>query len=235
MNKIKKNIPNMITISRIISCICGATLFTLGNIDLAITAYIYGAVSDAMDGYLARKFNVVSEVGKKLDAISDKIFALSLLIPSIILGNYLMILPLVLEGVISSINIYANSKYHKTHTEIIGKFKTIMLFPTMILGLINIKTSNLTLAFLPSFIVTLILQTLSIKAYKEQLQIYKMEERNEKIRKECNTLDKDLSYNKEYNNINKIDNNISNNIDNTYHSNKNIKKLVRKKDYNDRY
>ena len=81
MKNIKKYIPNLVTITRIISCICGATLFTLGNIPLAISSYVYGAVSDAFDGFLARKLNAVSETGKKLDAVSDKIFALSLLIP----------------------------------------------------------------------------------------------------------------------------------------------------------
>lgn len=228
MDNIKKYIPNIITISRILSCVCASILFTLGNIPLACTFYIYGAVSDALDGYFARKFKVVSELGKKLDAISDKIFALSILIPSILLGNYLMILPLMLETIISGVNIYANCKYHKTHTELIGKAKTIALFPTMILGLLNIRTSNLTLAFLPSLIVTLVLQTLSIKAYKEQLRIYKMDEIINEIKANTNTLDNDniLTNSIAYDNNN-------NNI--IINSNKKVKKLVRKKDYNDRY
>ena len=45
MKNIKKYIPNLVTITRIISCICGATLFILGNIPLAIASYVYGVIS----------------------------------------------------------------------------------------------------------------------------------------------------------------------------------------------
>lgn len=224
MKNIKKYIPNLITITRLISCICGATLFTLGNIPLAIVSYIYGAVSDAFDGFLARKLNAVSETGKKLDAVSDKIFAISLLIPSIILGNYLMILPLILESTISIMNIYSNNKYHKTHTEKIGKFKTIVLFPTMILGLTIAKTTNLVTAFIPLLITSVTLQICSILAYNEQIKRYKKEEKENKVVNNYNELDKSISNKKEYTNT--FNNKIANNK---------VKKLIRKKDYNDRH
>ena len=226
MKNIKKYIPNLVTITRIISCICGATLFTLGNIPLAIASYVYGAVSDAFDGFLARKLNAVSETGKKLDAVSDKIFALSLLIPSIILGNYLMILPLILESAISTINIYSNNKYHKTHTEKIGKFKTIVWFPTMILGLAIVEVTNLVTAFIPLLIASVTLQIGSILAYNEQLKRYRKEDKEIKNNtfNNYNELDKSISNKKEYTNT--FNNKIVNNK---------VKKLIRKKDYNDRH
>lgn len=226
MKNIKKYIPNLVTITRIISCICGATLFILGNIPLAIASYVYGAVSDAFDGFLARKLNAVSETGKKLDAVSDKIFALSLLIPSIILGNYLMMLPLILESAISTINIYSNNKYHKTHTEKIGKFKTIVLFPTMILGLAIVEVTNLVTAFIPLLIASVTLQIGSILAYNEQLKRYRKEDKEIKNNtvNNYNELDKSISNKKEYTNT--FNNKIVNNK---------VKKLIRKKDYNDRH
>ena len=107
MNKLKQNIPNMITISRIISSVLASILFVSGLTGPAIILYIIGAVSDALDGFAARKLNAFTELGKKLDPISDKIFALSLLAPSLILGNHLMFIPLVLEAEISSITIAA--------------------------------------------------------------------------------------------------------------------------------
>lgn len=229
MKDIKKKIPNLITFSRIIACLSGAALFTLGNIPMAIVSYVYGAVSDAFDGYFARKLNAVSETGKKLDAVSDKIFALSLLIPSIILGNYLMILPLVLEGAISGINMYSNHKYHKTHTERIGKFKTIALFPTMILGLTIVEVTNLVIAFIPLLMVSTTLQVGSILAYKEQLKQYKREEmlNNLKINSENKLNSKSEST---YEKCNEYTNDIS-----YVRNNDKVKKLIRKKDYNDRY
>ena len=80
MYKFKKNIPNIITISRIISLILGFIFFIKDNIVVSLILYIYGAVSDMIDGYLARKLDAYSKMGQYLDAISDKLYFLSLII-----------------------------------------------------------------------------------------------------------------------------------------------------------
>lgn len=230
MNKIIKNIPNALTISRIVSCIVASILFTTGNITLSIMCYLYGAVSDAFDGILARKLDAVTEFGKKLDPISDKLYALSLMVPAIILGNLSMILPLVLEGIISFINMYSEIKYNATRTEIIGKLKTIALFPTMILGLGLIEVPSLNVIYMPSLIVSVGLQLGSIRAYTNQLKrnkiLYLKKNEKENMVIKNNDIDKNnnLSYNNYY----------SNNYNNSYSKDK-IKKLVRKRDNNDRY
>ena len=53
MYKLKKQLPNIITISRVISLVVGFILFMKGNIILSLVFYIYGAISDSIDGYLA--------------------------------------------------------------------------------------------------------------------------------------------------------------------------------------
>ena len=222
MKKIKNSIPNLITISRILSCILGATFFVSGNVAIAICLYIYGALSDACDGYLARKWNVVSELGKKLDPISDKIYALSLMIPAIILGNYPMLITLVLEGLISFVNVYSEVKYKKTYTEKVGKIKTILLFPTMILGLLATKVPNLYVLFLPVLVVSSEYQAKALQAYYNQL---------ERIKKGINN-DKKITENKivEKQNVNiSCNKNINYKVKNKSNLRKN-KKLVRKKD-----
>lgn len=193
MKKIINNIPNAITISRIISCIIGAILFSTGNIIPSVCCYAYGALSDAIDGFLARKLNVVSEFGKRLDAISDKLFALSLMAPSIVLGNLFMVLPMILEGVISGINIYSDIKYKDAHTEKIGKKKTIVLFPTMILGLLTSINPYVFIAFMPFLYASLKLQTKSIEAYMKQLNEFKEKENKEQINNINEIEDKDNS------------------------------------------
>ena len=135
-NKIIKNIPNALTTSRIISSIVGAISFILGNYYLSFGTYIYGAISDCLDGLAARKLNAYSELGRKLDAISDKLFALSLLAPSIICGNILMLIPLVYEIKIARTNYKSEKLGYKPATIRLGKFKTTLLFPTIITGLL---------------------------------------------------------------------------------------------------
>lgn len=224
MKKIINNIPNVITISRIISCIIGAILFSTGNIIPSVCCYAYGALSDAVDGFLARKLNVVSEFGKRLDAVSDKLFALSLMAPSIVLGNLFMILPMILEGIISGINIYSDIKYKDAHTEKIGKKKTIVLFPTMILGLLTSVQPYLYILFIPLLYTSLKLQVKSIEAYVNQVNEFK-----EKEKKECISELKTIEIKDNEKEICKCNNETKKVI------NTKKKKLVRKKDYNDWY
>lgn len=227
MRKLINNIPNLITISRIISCILGAIYFTVGNVSVGIGCYVYGAVSDAFDGFLARKLDAITVLGKKLDPISDKLYALSLMVPSIALGNSLMIIPFVFEGIISAINIYAELKYKKTYTEKVGKLKTILLFPTMILGLITTKVPELMIVFLPSLFISTTLQSKSIMAYTKQL-----EESKKKRNDEVANINSEAVSKKESIDIREFEKSM-----NFVKKNDNIKvkKLIRKKDNDDRY
>ena len=222
MKKIINNIPNVITLSRIISCAIGAILFTMGNFVPAICFYVYGAISDAFDGMIARKLNVVSEFGKRLDATSDKLFALSLMAPSIICGNLFMIIPFILEGIISAINIYSDVRYKNAHTEKVGKAKTIIFFPTMIIGLLATLEPYLFIAFVPLLLISLKLQVECIDAYIKQLDELK---NNKKVEFDNNKINVD----------NNIYENKLNNIKSVNKTQKKTKKLVRKKEYNDRH
>lgn len=225
--KIIKNIPNMLTVSRIVSCILGALFLVTGNIPVSVGLYLYGAVSDAFDGFLARKLNATTELGKKLDPVSDKIYALSLIMPSIILGNYFMILTLFLEAIISGINVYSNHKHNKVYTEKIGKIKTIMLFPTMITGLFSTIYPKLLLLFLPSFFISTKLQIESVKTYCKQLSNYNNTNNN--------LIEKDTEFEEEDKEVdNVLDKEIVINYNKNNSSNK-CKRLIRKKDNNDRY
>lgn len=222
MRKITKQIPNILTFTRIIASILAGIFLLNNSFSIAISCYIYGAVTDAFDGFLARKLDAVSEFGKKLDPVSDKIFALSLTIPAIVLGNYALILSLVLETLIGVLNTYKELNNMHPHTLMIGKVKTVSLFPTMILGLLTTHIKTLYPVFYTFFGASTILQTASIKAYS-------------KTEKEENAI------NVEKTNANNItNNNIDNDKTNNYNLNESytpynkeekVKKLVRKKDY----
>lgn len=69
---IKKHLPNIITSSRIIATLC--LLFIEPLSGLYFILYTLAGISDILDGYLARKFKVVSEFGSRLDSISDYLF-----------------------------------------------------------------------------------------------------------------------------------------------------------------
>ena len=53
-----KHLPNFITISRIISALLAIIIFIKGNVINTIVLYIYSAISDFLNGFIARKFNI---------------------------------------------------------------------------------------------------------------------------------------------------------------------------------
>ena len=77
----KKQIPNLLTASRLLSPIFIIPTALSGNIMKTFMFTTLFAATDALDGHFARKYNSTSEFGRELDPLTDKIFALSLLIP----------------------------------------------------------------------------------------------------------------------------------------------------------
>ncbi len=78
-----RQLPNILTISRIVLLPALIGLFFMPGETAAWAAlwvYIFCAVTDFFDGYLARMLNVTSNFGTFLDPISDKILVASLLI-----------------------------------------------------------------------------------------------------------------------------------------------------------
>lgn len=167
--KFKKTLPNIITISRLVSLMVGFILFIKDKFILSIAFYIYGAISDAFDGYFARKYDAYSKLGKFLDAISDKLYALSLIILSIINGNYIIIIPAFFEIVIAIISYFNLKKNKVTYTERVGKIKTSIMFPMMIVSILSVKIKSLYYLFILLLLLSIYFQIQSIIAYINQL------------------------------------------------------------------
>lgn len=74
------NLPNIITLFRLlltaIFCAAASAEGTWGYA-IALVAFVLGAISDWLDGYLARKMNLVTSLGKLLDPLADKILVCS--------------------------------------------------------------------------------------------------------------------------------------------------------------
>lgn len=126
-------IPNILTIGRLI-----ATPFVVlvyGMVDrptadwIALTIFAVGALTDFIDGYLARKLNQFSEFGKMLDPIADKaMVACALFALAFSYGPYLsFLIPasliLLRETLIAGLREYAAGKANLAVTKL-AKWKT---------------------------------------------------------------------------------------------------------------
>ncbi len=75
-----KSIPNILTVFRIILVGVYVYFFLQGQYVLSIATYAVAFFSDVLDGYLARRNNWITKIGKVLDPLADKMLLLAVLI-----------------------------------------------------------------------------------------------------------------------------------------------------------
>jgi cardiolipin synthase (CMP-forming) len=80
------NLPNAITILRILLVPFTVWLITSGANMAAFAVFLLAGLSDAVDGYLARKFGAQTELGAYLDPIADKALLVSIYVALAITG-----------------------------------------------------------------------------------------------------------------------------------------------------
>jgi CDP-diacylglycerol--glycerol-3-phosphate 3-phosphatidyltransferase len=76
------NLPNSLTVSRLVLTAIFVIGFMLGSrgpigYGIALVAFVVAAITDFLDGYFARKLNLVTSLGKLLDPIADKVLTAS--------------------------------------------------------------------------------------------------------------------------------------------------------------
>jgi CDP-diacylglycerol--glycerol-3-phosphate 3-phosphatidyltransferase len=73
-------VANYVTLSRIVFIPLIITLLSYRINGLAVILFLVLSFSDAIDGYIARRFNQVSDLGKFLDPLADKVLVITVLI-----------------------------------------------------------------------------------------------------------------------------------------------------------
>jgi cardiolipin synthase (CMP-forming) len=81
-----RHLPNFICLVRLALIWPVATALYGGRYGLALALFMLAAVSDGLDGYLAKRFNWTSDLGKFLDPAADKLLLVTVFIESTWLG-----------------------------------------------------------------------------------------------------------------------------------------------------
>lgn len=126
-----KNIPNIICGIRIILIIPIIMLTLSTNLlynQIALVLFIIAAISDSVDGYIARKYDFVTNLGKLLDPLADKLLVLSVFIAFLTKNQLSIVFILIIlarELTITGLRSMAAAEGVVIQASIFGKLKTI--------------------------------------------------------------------------------------------------------------
>jgi len=82
----RRDIPNVISIIRIILVIPVAYLLWGGRYQMALIIFIIAGLSDALDGFLAKRYDWTSQLGSFLDPLADKLLLVSCFLVCVVTG-----------------------------------------------------------------------------------------------------------------------------------------------------
>lgn len=144
MNQTRKNkvltIPNILSLARIGLIPVIAWLYLIGENKLALGVLILSGVTDVVDGYIARHFDMTSDVGKILDPIADKLTQ-AVLLYCLISKFSLMLIPFIMlvvkEVFLGTIGLFVVRKTKEVKSaNWHGKVTTLLLYSMMAIHII---------------------------------------------------------------------------------------------------
>src|SRR6056300_1509841 len=145
------NFINILTLSRIfLAAIIFLLLTSSDGYLIALVLFFIAGVTDYFDGYLARKYNAVSQIGEILDPIADKIlilfalFGLAINLSSYLIGfvGAVVITREIWVGALRDLNA-RNGKSDATKVTFLAKIKTTVQLFTLSIYLFGLAINNM--------------------------------------------------------------------------------------------
>lgn len=140
----KMNVPNMLTIIRMILIIPFVILLLNGANIPAVILFIVASLTDMLDGQIARKYNLVTNFGKFMDPLADKLLVCSALICLVEmerLAAWIVIIIIAREFIISGFRLVASDNGIVIAASYWGKFKTVFQMAMVVVLMLNIQNS----------------------------------------------------------------------------------------------
>ncbi len=126
------NLPNILTLARLPAMFVIVALMYphwTGAASAAFWLFIVSAVSDWLDGYLARRQGIVSDFGKLMDALTDKVMVIGIMVALVerqAVPIALVLVTLCREFMVSGLRMLAAAKGVIVPADRGGKLKTLM-------------------------------------------------------------------------------------------------------------
>ena len=129
------NLPNLLTLSRIAFLFVVVALLLMswtGAATLGFVLFIVASVTDWLDGYIARRCGLISNFGKLMDALADKILVVGMFVVLLavdIVPAWTVVLVLIILGrefLVTGLRLVAAAKGQVLAAEKSGKLKTVV-------------------------------------------------------------------------------------------------------------
>ena len=167
------NLPNKLTLFRVV-LIPFFVFFLLapyfeeyGNY-IAVAIFIVASITDFLDGKIARKYNLVTNFGKFMDPLADKLLVCSALICLIqleLIPAWVVIIIIAREFIICGFRLVASDNGVVIAASYWGKFKTAFQMLTVIVLILNIPNKVFTILGTVLIYVSLALTVISLIDY----------------------------------------------------------------------
>ncbi|NJL19330.1 MAG: CDP-diacylglycerol--glycerol-3-phosphate 3-phosphatidyltransferase [Bdellovibrionaceae bacterium] len=143
------NLPNQLTLGRLVLCGVFTLLLALETSWsglAALVVFVVASLTDWLDGHLARKWNLITDLGKLLDPLADKILISAAFIGMVAAGLapfWIVVCIIAREFLITGLRTLAASKGIVLAAERLGKHKTISQMVTAHVGLIHLALGGM--------------------------------------------------------------------------------------------
>jgi len=165
------NLPNKLTILRVVMIpffVAFMLLPVTGGADkwIALALFIVASLTDMLDGHIARKYHLVTNFGKFMDPLADKLlvcYALICLVDLKRIPSWIVIVIIAREFIISGFRLIASDNGVVIAASYWGKFKTTFQMVMICLMIVNLEP----LAFVTKLVMwaALLLTVISLVDY----------------------------------------------------------------------
>lgn len=140
------NLPNKLTVGRMIAVPFFIAAYMMGYYPVALVLFCLASATDALDGSIARKRGLVTNFGKIMDPLADKILvysALCLFIESGLIKSWMLIIILAREFIVAGMRTVAASEGRVLAAGMSGKIKTVLQMVAVIMYLFGLSVPSI--------------------------------------------------------------------------------------------
>lgn len=141
-----KHVPNMLSVCRILLIPVIVFSIVSGNYLMALIIFTISSLTDIIDGYIARNFDAITNVGKLLDPLSDKLTQISLIASLVwadVISGWILIVLLIKEFIMIAGAAFLYGKSVVVYSKWYGKLATVLIYFSIVVSLL-FKQINVT-------------------------------------------------------------------------------------------